>query len=236
MADDASFTPTVLSKGKRLADRVAYDEAAVFAVLDSAIMAHIGYAVDGHPIVTPTLFWREGRTLYWHGSAASRMLRAVDGARVCLTVSLLDGLVLDRSGFHHSANYRSAMCFGQARLIKDHEAKRAALDAMIARIYPGRVERLRLATRAELKQTAFVEMPIDEAAVKVRAKPPAAAEPEDAGWTGWRGVIPVETRLGVPEPDADNSGNTAPTPDLAHFAPGARLDAALTWAAGKRGV
>jgi len=236
MADDAGFTPTALSKAKRLADRAAYDEAAVFAVLDCAMMAHIGYVVDGHPIVTPTLFWREGRTLYWHGSAASRMLRAADGARVCLTVSMLDGLVLDRSGFHHSANYRSAMCFGRARLVKDHDAKRAALDAMITRIYPGRVERLRLATKAELKQTAFVEMPIEEASVKVRATGAAAPEPEDAGWNGWRGVIPVETRLGVPQPDADNGDHTTPTLDLAHFAPGARLDEALRWAAGNGGA
>jgi nitroimidazol reductase NimA-like FMN-containing flavoprotein (pyridoxamine 5'-phosphate oxidase superfamily) len=233
--DDASFLPTAISRGRRRPERVAYDEAAVFAVLDTAILAHVGYVVEGRPIVTPTLFWRVGRTLYWHGSAASRMLRAVDGASVCLTVSWLDGLVLDRSGFHHSANYRAVMAFGRARLVKDNVAKQAALDGMIARIYPGRVPRLREPTLAELKQTAFVEMEIDEASVKVRVGGPAAAEPEDAGWNGWRGVLPVETRLGAPLPDPDNGGHRGPSPDLAHFAPGARLDEALRAAAHAQG-
>jgi nitroimidazol reductase NimA-like FMN-containing flavoprotein (pyridoxamine 5'-phosphate oxidase superfamily) len=234
MPDDASFVPTALSKGRRLPARVAYDEAAVFAVLDTAILAHVGYLVDGQPIVTPTLFWRVGRTLYWHGSAASRMLRAVDGANVCVTVSWLDGLVLDRSGFHHSANYRAVMAFGRARLVKDNDAKRTALDGMIARIYPDRLPRLREPTLAELKQTAFVEMEIEEASVKVRTGGPAAAEPEDAGWNGWRGILPVETRLGAPLSDPDNGDHMGPTDDLAHLAPGARLDEALL-AASRRG-
>jgi nitroimidazol reductase NimA-like FMN-containing flavoprotein (pyridoxamine 5'-phosphate oxidase superfamily) len=234
MPDDAHFTPTARSKGRRLPQRVAYDEAAVFAVLDTAILAHVGYVVDGHPIVTPTLFWRVGRTLYWHGSAASRMLREVDGASVCVTVSWLDGLVLDRSGFHHSANYRAVMAFGRARLVKDNGAKQAALDGMIARIYPQRLQRLRQPTLAELKQTAFVEMEIDEASVKVRAGGPAAAEPEDAGWNGWRGILPVETRLGAPVPDPDNGDHESPSPDLAHLSAGARLDEALLAAARDR--
>ena len=235
MPDDASFPPTTLSRGRRRPERVAYDEAAVFAVLDTAVLAHVGYVVEGQPIVTPTLFWRVDRTLYWHGSAASRMLRAVDGARVCLTVSWLDGLVLDRSGFHHSANYRAVMAFGQARLVKDHGAKQAALDGMIARIYPGRVARLRDPTVAELKPTAFVEMEIEEASVKVRTGGPSPALPEDAGWNGWRGILPVETRLGAPLPDPDNGDHSGPSPDLAHFAPGARLDDALLAAAGAQG-
>jgi nitroimidazol reductase NimA-like FMN-containing flavoprotein (pyridoxamine 5'-phosphate oxidase superfamily) len=227
MPDDASFIPSARSKGRRRPERVAYDEAAVFAVLDTAILAHVGYLMDGQPIVTPTLFWRVGRTLYWHGSAASRMLRAVDGASVCVTVSWLDGLVLDRSGFHHSANYRAVMAFGRARLVKDNQAKQAALDGMIARIYPDRLPRLRKPTLVELKQTAFVEMEIEEASVKVRTGGPAAAEPEDAGWNGWRGILPVETRLCAPLPDPDNGDHVAPSSDLAHLAPGVRLDEAL---------
>ena len=235
MPDDGSFPPSTRSRARRRPERMAYDEAAVFAVLDTAILAHVGYVADGQPIVTPTLFWRVGRTLYWHGSAASRMLRAVDGASVCLTVSWLDGLVLDRSGFHHSANYRAVMAFGRARLVKDHGAKQAALDGMIARIYPGRVARLRDPTMAELKQTAFVEMEIEEASVKVRVGGPSPALPEDAGWNGWRGILPVETRLGAPLPDLDNGDHGEPSPDLGHLSPGARRDEALLAAARAQG-
>jgi hypothetical protein len=162
----------------------------------------VGYVVDGQPYVTPTAYWREGRKLYWHGAAASRMLAAVGaGQPVCLTVSSLDGFVIGRSGFAHSLNYRSVMAFGCARLIEDLAAKRAAMDAFIGRLYPGRPARLRPASEFELKQIALAEMTIEDASAKVRAGGPADYAP-DEGWPAWAGVIPLETRLGT----ADGEG------------------------------
>lgn len=192
------FTPTARSRARRRPQRAAYDEASVYAVLDAGVLGHVGYVIDGQPFVTPTAYWREGRRLYWHGAAASRMLQAVgEGRPVCLTVSFLDGFVLGRSGFAHSLNYRSVMAFGRARLVEDLEAKRAAMDAFIERLYPGRAESLRPSTEAELKQIALAEMTIEEASAKVREGGPADYAP-DEGWPAWWGVVPVETRLGAP--------------------------------------
>lgn len=227
-ASDA-FTPTDRSRARRRPQRAAYDEAAVFAVLDAAVLGHVGYSIDGQPFVTPTAYWREGRKVFWHGAAASRMLAAVDGAPVCLAVSLLDGFVLGRSGILHSVNYRSAMAFGRARRVTAPDAKRAAMNAFLERLYPGRTSGLRPATERELAQLVIVEMTIEEASAKARAEG-AGALPEDAGWSAWRGVIPVAQVAGPPLPEADEAGG--PGADLAHLAPGARLDAALAAAAG----
>jgi hypothetical protein len=173
----------------------------VNAVLDAALMAHVGYIIDGRPLVTPTLFWREGRRLFWHGAAASRMLKtAANGAPVCVTVSLVDGLVLAPSHFAHSMNYRSVMAFGHAELIEDNAAKLAAADAFIERIYPGRAAMLRRPNEMELRTTSFVTMQIEEASAKVREGAVGHLE-IDAGWPAWSGVIPVETRIGAPVAD-----------------------------------
>ena len=138
-----AFTPTHRSKVKRLHERGRYDEESVFAILDAGILAHIGYVIDGQPYVTPTAYWRRGRTLYWHGSSASRMLRTQKvGIPACVTVSLLDGLVVARSGFHHSVNYRAVMAFGRAHIVEDAKEKEAELEYFIERIYPGRVATL----------------------------------------------------------------------------------------------
>lgn len=198
MPADGTFTPTARSKIRRRPQRAAYDEAAVYAVLDAGVLGHVGYVIDGQPFVTPTAYWREGRKLYWHGAAASRMLASVDGAPVCLAASFLDGFVVGRSGFAHSLNYRSVMAFGRARLIVDPAAKRAAMDAMMERLYPGRTPVLRPATEAELKQIAIAEMTIEEASAKVRDGGPADYAP-DEGWPAWAGVIPLRTQLGAPE-------------------------------------
>ena len=132
------FTPTPRSRARRKPDRAAYDEAAVFAVLDAGLLCHVGYVIDGQPFVTPTTYWREGRKLYWHGSAASRMLKAQGcGLPVCVTVTHVDGLVLARSGIAHSMNYRSVMAFGRARLIEGLAARRAAME-----LRPGRTANL----------------------------------------------------------------------------------------------
>src|SRR5579871_3276230 len=151
---DAAFQPTQRSRLGRQPIRGAYDEASVFAVLDAALLAHVGYVIDGQPYVTPTACWREGRRLYWHGSAGSRMLNALaDGAPACVTVSVLDGLICAPSGFKHSINYRSVMAFGLARLVGAPDAKREALDAFLDRIYPRRAATLRPASDEELAKT-----------------------------------------------------------------------------------
>jgi len=226
----AAFTPTSRSRVRRRPQRAAYDEAAVYGVLDAGVMAHVGYVIDGQPFVTPTAYWREGRKLYWHGSAASRMLKAAGGAQVCVTVSFLDGFVVGRSGFIHSLNYRSVMAFGRARLIEDLGARREALNAFIDRLYAGRSVKLRPATDAEVAATAMVEMEIEEASAKIRHTG-VADLPADAGWAAWCGVFPVETRIGAALPEPGMSIDGLPTPDLAPYAEGRRLDEALTLAA-----
>lgn len=224
-----AFIPTPRSRVRRKPDRAAYDEAQVFAILDAAVLAHIGYVIDGQPFVTPTTFWREGRKLYWHGSAASRMVRAqASGLPVCVTVSHVDGLVLARSGIAHSMNYRSVMAFGRARLIEGLEAQRAAMNAFIDRLYPNRSGTLRPGGDNEIRQMSVIEMTIEEASAKQR-NAGVNRMAEDEGWDAWSGVIPVETRIGAPMADAVQSAGAAP--DLGPYVEGARLDEALTRAA-----
>lgn len=220
-----AFQPTARSQVRRRPQRAAYDEATVFGILDAGLMAHVGYVIDGQPYVTPTAYWREGRTLYWHGAAASRMLAVVsEGAPVCVTVSFLDGLIVGRSGITHSVNYRAVMAFGRARPVTDPAAKRAAMEAFIDRLYAGRNVKLRPTTDAELAAISLVEMEIEEAAAKVKDTGPTEL-PADDGWTAWSGVFPVETRIGpaLPQP-----GSAPRSHDLEPYAAGARLDDALT--------
>ena len=193
---------------RRLPKRASYDVATVHRILDAGLVCHIGYVIDGEPYVTPTAYWRDGNHLYWHGSRASRMLEAVaSGARVCVTVTHLDGLVAARSGFHHSINYRSVMLFGRPRRIDDPDAKHAALDAFIERLYSARVSEIRPPTPKELKATTVVAMTIDEASAKMRSGPPLDDD-EDYALPVWAGVIPVETRFGTPIADARLPRNT----------------------------
>ncbi|WP_293904843.1 pyridoxamine 5'-phosphate oxidase family protein [Phenylobacterium sp.] len=224
VAPGPAFTPTPRSQLRRRPQRGRYDEAAVYEILDAGVMAHVGYVIDGQPFVTPTAYWREGRKLYWHGAAASRMLAAAGaGAPVCVTVSFLDGFVVGRSGFIHSLNYRSAMAFGRARRVEGVAAKRTAMDAFIDRLYAGRAARLRPATESELAQIVLVEMEIEEASAKVR-EGGVADLPADAGWAPWSGVFPVETRIGAARPEPGMGPGGAPTADLAPYAEGASLD------------
>lgn len=219
-----TFQPTARSQVRRRPQRGFYDEATVFAILDAGLMAHVGYVIDGQPFVTPTAYWREGRTLYWHGAAASRMLGVVaEGLPVCVTVSFLDGLIVGRSGITHSVNYRSVMAYGRAKPVADPAAKRAAMEAFIDRLYAGRNVKLRPTTDAELAAIALVEMEIEEASAKVKDTGPTEL-PADDGWTAWSGVFPIETRIGpaLPQPGSAPRGE-----DLAPYATGARLDEAL---------
>lgn len=230
---NAIFEPTDRSRLGRQPIRGAHDEASVFAVLDAAVLAHVSYVIDGQPYVTPTAFWREGRRLYWHGSSGSRMLNELsDGAEACVAVSLLDGLVLAPSGFAHSINYRSVMAFGHARLIANPGEKRAALDRFIDRLYPGRAATLRPATPEELAKTSIVGMTIEEAAAKVRDGG-VKRMAEDEGWPAWAGVLPIETRVGVGLPDLAVGAKALNLRASPPIPAGARLDLAMTGAAGK---
>ncbi len=187
---------------KRAHERGVFERDTVNAIIDAAMICHVGYAVDGAPYVTPTIHWRDGDRVYWHGSSASRMMKQLrDGAQACLTVTHLDGLVMARSGFHHSANYRSAMVFGTATLVEGDAAKTASLKVFMEHLMPGRWDDVRAITAQELKATMILSMPIDEASAKVRDGGPIDDE-EDYDLSCWAGVLPVTTVIGAPQDDA----------------------------------
>lgn len=196
-----SYPVTARTRVRRKPDRGHYDKATVHAVLDAGLLAHVGYVIDGRPHVTPTAYWRAGEHVYWHGSAASRMLRTLaDGVAACLTVSHLDGVVLARSGFHHSLNYRSVMVFGTARPVTAAAEKARALEDFMARIAPGRWDEVRAPTKQELKGTTVLFMPIEEVSAKVRMGGPIDDEP-DYVLPCWAGVLPLAVASGRPVAD-----------------------------------
>lgn len=193
-----SFPVTERSRIRRMHERGSHDAEAVHAVLDAAPLCHVGYVIDGEPYVTPTIHWREGNRVFWHGSAASRFLRKVEGQRVCLTVSLMDGYVLARSAFNHSVNYRSAMVFGRAHRMTNPDEIAAALRHLVDDLFPGRWDSLRTMNAQELKATSVLWLDIEEASMKDRLAPPG--DPEDEGHPVWAGVLPMHTTLGAAEP------------------------------------
>jgi len=210
---DESLQPTDRTRLRRVHERGRYDRATIDAILDAMPLCHVGYVLDGRPAVTPTLQWREGDHVYWHGSSASRALRASSGMDVCLTVSMLDGFVLARSGFHHSANYRSVEIFGRAEKVEDPEAKTARLKTFLDGLFPGRWETLREMTGQELKATTILSLPIEEASAKVRTGPPKDDEP-DYALPIWAGVLPLRMTLGAPEADPRNIEGVSPPDGL----------------------
>jgi hypothetical protein len=198
MAEAPSARTTV----RRRAQRGHYERELVHAILDEALVCHVGFESEHGPVVLPTMHARVGDTLYLHGAVGNAMLRTLAaGAPVCVTVTLLDGLVLARSAFHHSMNYRSVVVFGAATAVEERDAKLAALEALVERIHPGRWTEARPPTDAELRQTLVVSVPLDEASAKVRTGPPID-DPEDYALDVWAGEIPLETRRleGVPDP------------------------------------
>jgi hypothetical protein len=205
--------PSARTRVKRVHERARYDREAVEAILDAGVICHVGYVFDGYPVVTPTLYWREGDAVYWHGSSASRMIRASQDAEVCLTVTHFDGLVLARSAFHHSANHRSLMLFGRARLVEGDEAKTARLKALVDSLYPGRWETMRSMSGKELKATRVVGMTIDEASAKIRTGGPSD-DPEDLDAPVWAGVAPVRLVAAALEPDAASAQSSLPAPEI----------------------
>jgi nitroimidazol reductase NimA-like FMN-containing flavoprotein (pyridoxamine 5'-phosphate oxidase superfamily) len=192
--------PTDRTTVRRLAARGSYDRALIHSILDEAPVCHVGFVVDGRPFVIPTLHVRVGDRLYMHGSPGSRMLKAMaGGAEVCVTVTLIDGLVLARSAFHHSMNYRSVVVFGVADAVEDPEEKTRVLRALSEHLIPGRWRDVRGPTPGELKATSVLSLPIDEASAKVRAGPPIDDE-EDYASPAWAGVVPLSLRAGEPIP------------------------------------
>ena len=186
---------------RRKRERASYERDQIEAILDEGLIAHLGIVEDGQPIVIPTLHARDGDVVYCHGSSASRTLRALaGGAPACLTVSLIDGLVLARSAMHHSANYRSAIVLGSARLVEDRAERMHGFEQIVERIVPGRWPEVRAPTDSELKATALLALPLEESSAKVRTGPPLDDE-EDYALSAWAGVIPLSLRAGEPEPD-----------------------------------
>lgn len=221
------YAPSRRSRVRRHPERAHYDRDTVFAILDAALMCHVGYAIDGLPYVTPTLFWREGERLYWHGSSASRMLRTqAEGIPVCVTVSHVDGLILARSAFRHSLNYRAVMAFGTAAIVDDPAEKEAGFNAFIERVYPGRTAIMRRILPQELKATSLIGMTIDEASAKIRNDGPLDLEADYAA-DCWAGTLPVTQVVGAPIPDRRAPPHVAPAPEIGHLAEGTRLDEAL---------
>ncbi len=189
-----------LNRVKRRPDRGHYDHETVHRLLDAAALAHVSYVVDGWPFCTPTLFWREHQRLYWHGSNSSRMLKSVSsGQRACLTVTHFDSLVLARCGFNHSADYRSVMAFGCARLVDDLAEKRQALKMMVDRLFPNRTALLRQSTEQEINATTVVAMDIERASAKIRCKG-VVDEEGDYALPIYAERIPLTLVCGVPEP------------------------------------
>ena len=214
------YTASERSRVKRLHERGHYDHETVHTVIDAATFCHVGYVIDGQPYVTPTLHWRVGTRLYWHGSSASRMLRTVkEGVPACVTVALMDGLVLARSGFHCSVNYRSVMAFGTAHAITDDAEKTAALEEFVEGIVPGHWAEMRPPNGQEIKATTVVGMEIEEAVAKIRTGPPADDE-EDYALPCWAGVIPVTQTIGAPIPDPRLTPGIEPPDYLAKFSVG----------------
>lgn len=209
-----TFPQTDRTKLKRLPKRGHFDHETVYAILDEGFICHVGFAVDGKPVVIPTGYARVDDKLYIHGSQASRMLRTLaGGVDVCVTVTLLDGLVLARSAFHHSMNYRSVVVFGRAILVEDPEEKMTALIALSEHIIRGRWNDVREPTDVEMKLTTVLCLPLEEASAKIRTGPPLDDE-EDYVLPMWAGVVPLKLTAGEPIADPRLPEGT-PVPDYA---------------------
>jgi nitroimidazol reductase NimA-like FMN-containing flavoprotein (pyridoxamine 5'-phosphate oxidase superfamily) len=193
------YQRTERTRLRRLPERGAYDRSTVHAILDEGFLCHVGFVAGGQPYVIPTGYARVGDTIYLHGSTGSRLgLRP--GMDVCVTVTLLDGLVLARSAFHHSMNFRSVMALGRTRAVRDAEEKEAALRALVEHIVPGRSDAVRGGDRGELAATAVLALPLDEVSAKLRTGPPIDDDP-DYDLPIWAGVLPLALTPGDPVPD-----------------------------------
>jgi nitroimidazol reductase NimA-like FMN-containing flavoprotein (pyridoxamine 5'-phosphate oxidase superfamily) len=222
------YPVTERNRVKRRHDRGHYDHATVHALLDAAALCHVAYVIDGQPFCTPTLFWREGSRLYWHGSSASRMLRNLSsGERACLTVTHFDSLVLARCGYNHSADYRSVMAFGLARLVDDPAEKQRALVMMVDRFFPQRTASLRPSSDQEIKATSVVYMDIEDASAKIRARG-VVDEDEDYALPIYAERLPIRTVIGEPEPCSRLLSGVGRPDTLSDYSAGQLLEVAVS--------
>jgi len=213
----SEFAQTERTQVKRLPKRGHYDRETVHKILDEAFVCHVGFVVDGQPFVIPTNFGRVGDTLYLHGSAASRMLRTLSaGIPVCVTVTLVDGLVLARSAFHHSVNYRSVVILGTAKLVDDPAEKMEALRLFTEHIMKGRWDEIRWPNEQEMKGTTVLALPLEEVSAKVRTGGPVDDE-EDYSLPVWAGVLPMQTVTNAPIPDTRLKEGTALPEYIANY-------------------
>jgi nitroimidazol reductase NimA-like FMN-containing flavoprotein (pyridoxamine 5'-phosphate oxidase superfamily) len=227
--EEATFVVTDVNRVRRRHERGHYDRKTVHEILDAALVCHIAYAIDGQPYCTPTAFWREGDHLYWHGSSASRMIRTqAQGIPVCLTVTHLDALVMARSGFHHSVNYRSVMAFGHAHPIEDRAEKLRLMDNFIDRIYPERSKLIRQPNAQELKATTLMGMEIETASGKVRNTHVGDEEADYAAVPAWSALYPVTQVLGEASECPRQLPGLAVPEGMADYVPGATVDSVMT--------
>ncbi len=212
-----AIPPTERTRVRRLPARATYERETIAAILDEALYCHLGFTVDGQPYVIPTIHARVGEHVYVHGSAASRMLRTIgDGVPVCLTATLLDGLVFARSAFHHSMNYRSVVVLGTARPVSERDEKLAALEAVVEHVAPGRWRHVRPPSDQELRGTAVLTLPLGEASAKVRSGPPLD-DAEDLGWPCWAGELPLRLVPDAPVGDPNLRPGLAPGPEVTGY-------------------
>jgi nitroimidazol reductase NimA-like FMN-containing flavoprotein (pyridoxamine 5'-phosphate oxidase superfamily) len=203
------FSPTARTTLRRLPKRGSFEREAVYSILDEGFVCHVGFVVEGQPFVIPTAYGRRGDVLYVHGARASRMQKALaEGREVCVTVTLVDGLVLARSAFHHSINYRSVVVFGRPRAVESEAEKNAALEAFTEHIMPGRWADVRPPTPQELAATTVLALELSEASAKVRTGPPVDDE-EDYELPVWAGVLPLSVEAGAPVADPRLRAGTA---------------------------
>jgi hypothetical protein len=213
----SQFPVTERTRVRRVPKRAHYEREVIQAILDEGLVCHVGFVQDGQPVVIPMNYARHGDTLILHGAPASRLLRCVrDGQPVCVTVTLLDGLVLARSAYHHSMNYRSVVAFGRGRLVESDADKLEALRILSEHILPGRWEDVREPTQPELDATAVVTITIESASAKARTGPPVDDE-ADYALPVWAGVIPIREQAAAPEPDPRLGAGVRPSDAIAHY-------------------
>ncbi|MFO1034346.1 MAG: pyridoxamine 5'-phosphate oxidase family protein [Hyphomicrobiales bacterium] len=208
--------PSERTRLKRMNKRAAYDAETVHAILDAQPLCNVGYVFKGLPYVTPTLQWREDNHIYWHGSSASRMLEACEGTDVCVTVTLFDAMVMARSAYNHSCNYRSVMAFGKAFKVTDKDEKEARLRNFVEQLFPGRWGQLRPMSPPEFKSTTVLGLELNEVSAKVRNGPPGDDE-ADFALPVWGGLIPLRTVVGEPVADGRGPAGVEMPPHIRNF-------------------
>jgi nitroimidazol reductase NimA-like FMN-containing flavoprotein (pyridoxamine 5'-phosphate oxidase superfamily) len=208
-----ALAPTDRTRLRRLKERGELDRSVIESIIDEAYIAHVGVVVDGQPRVLPMTYGRDGEVLYLHGAAANALLGAGAGAEVCVTITLLDGLVLARSAFHHSMNYRSVVLLGRATKVEDEAEKRRAFDVIVDHVLPGRSAVARPSNASELRSTLVLRLPIEEGSAKVRTGGPID-DPDDMDLPVWAGVVPLRTIAAPPEPDPGQAGVGLPAPEI----------------------